>query len=64
MGSSLVGVEVVGNIHKYLINAVHMDVLWCYVFQIDLIDPDTVIHVKGHTGRCYDKVDPDISVLV
>ena len=64
MWSSLVGVEVVGNIHEHLINAVHMDVFRGNVFQIDLIDPDTVVDVKSHPRWRNDKVNPDVPVPV
>ena len=56
--------EVIGHIHEHFINAVHMDVFRCNIFQINLINPDTVVHVKCHAWRRDDEVDPDVLVLV
>lgn len=56
--------EVVCHIHEHLINAVHMDILWSKIFQIDMIDSDTIIDIESHSRRCYDKIDTDVSMPV
>ena len=52
----LVGIQVVGNVHEHLINAVGIDVLRSNVFQIYLIDPRAPIDIVGHPGRGHNVV--------
>ncbi|CAN3999097.1 YbaK/aminoacyl-tRNA synthetase-associated domain-containing protein, partial [Dysosmobacter welbionis] len=59
----LVGIQVVGNVHEHLVNAVGIDVLRGNVFQIHLIDPRAPIDIVGHPGRSYDVVQLQRQVL-
>ena len=48
----LICVQIIGHIHKNLIDRIHMHILRCYIFQIDIINPCTVLHVIRHPRRC------------
>ena len=61
--SQLVGLQIIGDVNEYLIDGVWMNVLGCYIFQIHLIDPGTVIHIVCHAWRCYDVVDGKRGIL-
>ena len=64
MGRQLVGIQVVGHIHEYLVDGVDHDVLRGDVFQVDLVDLCAVFHVVGHAGRGDDEVDFQLRVLL
>ena len=44
--------KITGNIHKYLINGIHMNVFWCHIFQIYIINSRTIFQVICHPWRC------------
>ena len=44
----IVGVQIVGHIHEYLIDAVWIDVLWSEILQVHLIDPGAVFNIERH----------------
>ena len=52
-GRHVVGVQVVGHVHEYLVDAVGEDVLRRDVFQVDAVDFGAPVDVVGHPGRSY-----------
>ena len=54
MGCHTVCWQISGHINKYLINGIHMDILRCHIFQINIIDSRAVLHIPCHLRRCHD----------
>ena len=53
-GAGLIGFQIIGDVHKYLINGIDVDILRSNIFQIDLIDFSADLHIFRHLRRrCY-----------
>ena len=46
--------QIIGHIHKHLVNGVDVDILGRYVVQINVVDSGAVAHVVRHVRRRYD----------
>ena len=50
-GCQLVGFQISRHIHEYLVDGIDMDILLCYIFQINVINPGAVLHIELHPGH-------------
>ena len=64
MRRQLIGIEVVGDIHKHFVNGIDDNVLRRDIFHVDLIDAGTVLHVISHAGWRDDKINGEGRVLL
>ena len=55
-GAEFVGVQVVGNVHQHFVYRIVVNVTGGNVFEIDIVDPGTPLHVVRHPGRSHDVV--------
>ena len=49
--------QIIGHIHKDLINGIDVDILRCDVFQVDFIDFRAACYVVRHARHCCQKID-------
>lgn len=59
----LIRVQIMRHIHKHLVNRVHMHILRCHVFQINVINASAVFQIFGHLRRCCHVICPDLRTI-
>ena len=47
-----IGFQIMCHVHKHFINRIYMNIFRRHIFQIYIIDPRTVFHIKCHPRRC------------
>ena len=62
MGREFVGVQVVCDIHEYLVYGIHNDVFRRDVLHVDFVNPRAVLHVISHSRRRDDEVNRKLRI--
>ena len=63
MGSQFICAKISRHIHNHLIDGIHMDVLWCYILQINLVYLRADLNVVCHLRRCCYIVNSPVRML-